>query len=201
MASILLHESDMKGAVQHYREALRIQVRLYELHRGQTQHVMALGLAHSNLGNALRVSGDPKAALVAMEDAVRLFEPLVTADVNEVRTRTLLATARLRQARAWNDLGDTTRAMRMLNGVLEERRLLAEKNPANSGARGEVAEAYGALGDVALRAKAYGDAIAHYEKALALFAALEKEGRSNAADSEEKARIQVSLAEAGKKKL
>jgi hypothetical protein len=52
-----------------------------------------------------------------------------------------------------------------------------------------------------LRAKAYGDAIAHYEKALALFAALEKEGRSNAADSEEKARIQVSLAEAGKKKL
>ncbi len=201
MASILLHENDMKGAVQHYREALRIQVRLYELHRGQTQHVMALGLAHSNLGNALRVSGDPKAALVAMDDAVRLFEPLVNADVNEVRTRTLLATARLRQARAWNDLGDTTRAMRMLNGVLEERRLLAERNPANSGARGEVAEAHGALGDVALRAKAYGDATAHYEKALQLFAELEKEGRSNAADSEEKARIQVSLAEAGKKKL
>ena len=200
MASILMHENDMKGAVQHYREALRIQVRLYELHKGQTQHVMALGLAHSNLGNALRVSGDPKAALVALDDSVRLFEPMANADANEVRIRTLLATARLRQARAWNDLGDTARAKRMLNEVLEVRRFLAEKNPANSGARGEIAEAHGALGDVAFHAKAYSDAIAHYEKALQLLEALEKEGRSNAADSEEKARIQASLAEAGKKK-
>ena len=200
MASILLHENDRKGAVQHYREALRIQNALYLNHRGQTQYSMALALAHSNLGNALRVSGDPKAALAELDDAVRLFEPLANADTNEVRVRTLLATARLRQARAWSELGDTTRASRMLHGVLEERRLLAERNPANSGARGEVAEAYGALGDVALRAKLLPEAVSHYETALRLFAELEKEGRSNAADSEEKARIQAHLAEAGKKK-
>lgn len=200
MASILLHEKDMKGAVQHYRQALRIQNSLYTTHHGQTQYAMALGLAYSNLGNALRVSGDAKAALAALDEAVRLYEPLVNADANEVRTRTLLATARLRQARAWSDLNDTAKAARMLRGVLEERRLLAERNPANSGARGEVAEAYGALGDVELRAKAYGEAVSHYETALRMITALEKEGKSNAADFEEKARIEASLAEVGKKK-
>ncbi|MBI2684775.1 MAG: protein kinase [Acidobacteria bacterium] len=200
MASILMHENDLKGAVKHYRESLRVQLGLYTTHHGQAQFQVALGLAHSNLGNALRASGDPKAALSSFQDAVRQYEPLVNADANEVRARTLMATVRLREAKAWSDLGDTVRAGRILRGVLEERRLLAERNPANSGARGEVAEAYGVLGDVALRAKDYGDAIAQYETALKLFDELEREGRSNAADHEEIARIRVKLAEASKKK-
>lgn len=200
MASILMHEKDMKGAVKHYRESLRVQVAMHGARSGQTQYRVALGMAQSNLGNALRVAGDPKAALVALALAVEQFEPLVNADANEVRARTLLATVRLREAKAWSELGDAKRAGRMLRAVLEERRLLAERNPANAGARGEVAEAYGALGDVALRAKNYGEAVTHYETALTLLAALEKEGHSNAAGKEEADRIQARLAEARNRK-
>ena len=198
MASILLHEKDQKGAVKHYRESLRIQTAIHAAHAGQAQYQMALALAHSNLGNALRVSGDPKAALAEFAESVRLYEPLVNADPNEVRARTLLATVRFREAKAWSDLGDTVRAGRMMRAVLEERRLLAERNPANAGARGEVAETFGALGDVALRARHVPEAIQHYETALGLLAQLRKEGRSNAADREEADRIRARLAEARK---
>src|SRR5207253_6250232 len=102
------HENDLKGAIKHYQESLNVQKALYTAHQGQAQYEMALGLAYSNLGNALRVSGEPKAALVQLDEAVRHYEPLVNADANEVRARTLLATVRLRQARSWADLGDTT---------------------------------------------------------------------------------------------
>jgi tetratricopeptide (TPR) repeat protein len=200
MASILMHEKDMKGAVKHYRESLRLQAALRGSRGAQAQYRMSLGLAHSNLGNALRVAGDPKEALASFARAVEEYEPLVNADANEVRARTLLATVRLREAKAWNDLGDSKRAARLLRGVLEERRLLAERNPANAGARGEVAETHGALGDVALRAKDNAEAIAQYETALTLFAALAKEGRSNAADQEEVTRIKTRLAEARNRK-
>jgi len=200
MASILLHEKDLKGAITHYREALRIQTALNTAHRGQTQFQVALGLAHSNLGNALRVSGDLKSALASLSLAAQQFEPLVNADANEVRARTLLATVRLREAKCWSDLNDATRAARMLRSVLEERRMLAERNPANSGARGEVAETHGVLGDVALHAKQYAEAISQYETALFLFGELEKEGKANTADREESARINKRLAEARQKK-
>ena len=196
MASILLHEKDVKTAVRHYRESLRIQMAIVNAHPGEAQHLMALGLSHSNLGNALRISGDPKAALASFAEAVKLYEPLVNADPNEVRARTLLATVRFREAKAWNDLGDSTRAGRLMRGVLEERRLLAERNPANSGARGEVAETYGGMGDVALRARKFAEAAGHYETALRLLSDLRQEGRWNAADQEEMARIQARLAEA-----
>jgi len=200
MASILMHEKDLKGAVEHYRENLRIQMALYKSHQGEAQYKMSLGLAYSNLGNALRVSGDAKAAMPALQEAIRQYEPLVNADANEVRARTLLATVRLREAKAWNEMGDTTRASQLLRSVLEERRLLAERNPANSGARGEVAETFGVMGDVALRARQTGEAIGHYETALRLFHELEKEGKSNAADQEEIVRIRGKLEEAGKSK-
>lgn len=200
MASILMHEKDTSGAVRHYRESLRLQVALHGARGGQAQYRMSLGLAHSNLGNALRVAGDPKEALASFARAVEQFEPLVNADANEVRARTLLATVRFREAKAWNDLGETQRAARLLRAVLEERRLLAERNPANAGARGEVAETHGALGDVALRAKSFPEAIAQYETALSLLAALASEGRSNAADREETQRIEARLAEARNRK-
>ena len=58
----------------------------------------------------------------------------------------------------------------------------------------------GRTGTAIAAALVHNGACATADEALALFAELEKEGRSNAADSEEKARIQVSLAEAGKKK-
>jgi len=196
MASILLHEKDLKGAVRHYRESLRIQTGVAGGHPGETQHLMSLGLAHSNLGNALRVAGEPKAALASFAEAVKLYEPLVNADPNEVRARTLLATVRFREAKAWNDLGDHTRAGRLMRGVLEERRLLAERNPANAGAMGEVAETYGGMGDVALRARSFPEAVSHYETAIRILSGLQREGRWNAADQEEMARVQARLAEA-----
>lgn len=200
MASILMHEKDMKTAVNHYREALRIQAQLSRAHPMHTQFQLSLGLAHSNLGNALRAAGDPKAALVEFAEAVKLYEPMVKADANEVRARTLMATVQFRAAKSWSELGDAARATRMLRAVLEERKLLAERNPANSGARGEVAETHGALGDTALRAKNFGEAAKQYETALAMLEELEKEGRSNAADKEEEARIRARLAEARKQK-
>lgn len=201
MASILMHEKDMKGAVAHYRNSLRIQTALRRAQGGQAQFQIALGLAHSNLGNALRGVGDMKGALESFSLAVSMYEPLVRADPDEVRSRTLLATARLREAKVWSDLGNTARAGRLIRLVLEERRMLSERNPANAGARGEVAETHGALGDVAFRAKLYAEAVKHYRDALAIFNDLDKEDKANAADHEEMTRIRAKLAEADSKTL
>lgn len=199
MASILMHEKDLPGAVRHYEESLRIQSDVSSLHTGQAQYEIALGVAYSSLGNALRTAGDPKAALEQYAKAKSRFEPLVRADANEVRARTILATVRAREAKAISDLNDDERAARILRSVLEERRFLAERNPANAGARGEVGETYGILGDVAFHAKDYSLAKLQYENAVMILEALEREGHSNAADREEKARILSRLAEAKSK--
>jgi non-specific serine/threonine protein kinase/serine/threonine-protein kinase len=199
MASILMHEGDQAGSIRHYREALRVQQGLYRTHVGEAQFQINLALAHSNLGNALRAAGDGKHALEELREAKRLFEPVVNADANEVRARTLLATVRLRESKVWMDLGDTERAGRIMRSVLEERRLLSERNPANAGAKGEVAEAHGVLGDIELRAGRYAGAVAQYETALGVLAEMEQARRSNSADREEKERILERLAEARKK--
>jgi non-specific serine/threonine protein kinase/serine/threonine-protein kinase len=199
MASILLHENDHAGAVQHYGATLEIQKRLSAMHPNQTQYEIALALAYSNVGNALRVSGDSRKALVSLSEARRIYERLANADPNEVRARTLLATVRLREAIVWSDLGDQTKAAQILRGVLEERRWLAERNPANAGARGEVAETYAALGDVALRTKNASLAVERYQKALDIFNELRQEGRFSAANKEEVGRIEAQLAEASKR--
>jgi len=200
MGSILSHENEHARAVKHYRESLRIHKQLRAGHPGQAQFEMQLALAHSHLGNALRVAGDQRGALPELLESESLYLPLVNADPNEVRLRTLLATTRFRLARVYTELGEVPRATRLLRATLEERRMLAERNPANAGARGEVAETLAALGDAALKQRQYGAARAEFENALHIFGELRKEGRSNAANEEEVRRIEARLAEAAKRR-
>lgn len=198
MASILIHEKDYAGGVKHHRASLEIHQKLGRSHPGQTPYEMALALAHSNLGNALRINSEPKQGLSELRVAERIYQAQVNADPNEVRARTLLATVRFREARIAIELNRPAEAQRILRGVLEERRLLAERNPANAGARGEVAETLAGLGDAAAKAKDFDRAVMRYNEALEIFSALKKEGRFSAANKEEVERIEGRLEEVRK---
>jgi tetratricopeptide (TPR) repeat protein len=200
MGSILVHEKEHAEALKHYREQLAIQRQLRNAHPGQAQAEITLSQSYLHLGNAQRLAGDAKGALQSLLESQRIIEPFAAADPNEVRSRTLLATARHRIAQARADLGETEEASRALRAVLEERRLLAERNPANAGARGEVAETLSALGDVAEKVKRHDDAARYYQGALDIFATLKKEGRSNFANEEEVQRINEQLAAIAKRK-
>lgn len=189
MGSILMHEKDMRGALDHYRESLRLQQEVLRRFGASAERAANVGLAHSNYGNALRAAGRHREALVEYDNAGALYRPLVEADPNEVRSRTLLATLRVRRAKTWIEMGEAARALPVLRGVLEERRFLAERNPANAGARGEVAEAYGVMGDAYASMRQAAAAREAYAEAQAILEALRKEGRFNAANREELDRI------------
>lgn len=200
MGSILVHEKEYADALKHYHQQLAIQKQLRSAHPGQAQFEIALSQSYLHLGNAQRIAGDAKGAVQSLAESQRIIEPFAAADPNEVRSRTLLATAKHRLAQARAALGQTDEASRALRSVLEERLLLAERNPANAGARGEVAETLSALGDVAMKVKRHEDAGRYYQGALDIFVELKKEGRSNFANEEEVQRINRQLAAIAKRK-
>jgi tetratricopeptide (TPR) repeat protein len=193
MASILMHEKDMRGALHHYREHLRLQQEVHRRFGATAERAANIALAHSNLGNALRAAGQFREALEEYDKAGALYRPLVEADPNEVRNRTLLATLRARLARTWIEMGQAEQALPALRMVLEERRLLAERNPANAGALGEVAETHGVIGDAYAAMRQGAAAEAAYGEAVKILESLRAERRFNAANKEELDRIQARL--------
>ena len=83
--------------------------------------------------------------------------------------------------------------MAELRQSLTLREQLSERNPKNSGARGEIAEAAAALGDALAQDGQRQDALAQYERALAIYSELRSRGSLTAELGDEPARIEVSL--------
>jgi hypothetical protein len=77
---------------------------------------------------------------------------------------------------------------------LQSREELAAKDPRNSGAQGEVAEACAALGDTHLQARKLRQAREYYERAQGIFADLRKQGKLAADFRNEPDRLSAALA-------
>ena len=74
---------------------------------------------------------------------------------------------------------------------------LSKENPMNAGARGEVAEAFGAMGDVLVKAGNKQPALAAYQEAIAILTALEREGKANSISRLEMERVREAARKLG----
>jgi len=143
-------------------------------------------------------AGQGEAALGHLQEARAIHAELAEADAKDFRVHSLLATSDFRLGRVYLKQGRTGEARRALESAYEQRTKLAKEHPLNAGARGEQAEALGALGDLEAQAGRVGAARRLYERAQAMLEQLQAEGRANVASHEELARVQGALGKLGR---
>jgi tetratricopeptide (TPR) repeat protein len=144
---------------------------------------------HTFYGNALVQANQVKQGLDELKIGRDRYSRLAEIDPREVRTRTLLATNEIFTARALLLSGKWQEALPLVQKSLTSRARLSKENPMNAGARGEVAEAYGALGDVWAKAGKGAQALEAYQEAISVLTALEREGKANSVSRMEMERV------------
>ena len=193
MGSILAYRKQYGEALSHYMAALEIHTGLAQKHPNNLVYRLSVAQAYTNLGSTLARSGKPDHGLRQLAQGREIFEAAVAENPREVRSRTLLATNQVFTSRALAAAGRAREALPFAEAALAARLTLSQDNPANAGARGEVGEAHGALGDVHARLGARAKAASHYRQAIDIINALEREGKASSADREEYDRVRAEL--------
>lgn len=193
MASILAYRKQYDEALSHYMAALEIHTGLAQKHPNNLVYRLSVAQAYTNLGSTLARSGKPDHGLRQLAQGREIFEAAVAENPREVRSRTLLATNQVFTSRVLTAAGRAREALPFAEAALAARLTLSQDNPANAGARGEVGEAHGALGDVHARLGARAKAASHYRQAIDIINALEREGKASSADREEYDRVRAEL--------
>jgi hypothetical protein len=121
---------------------------------------------------------------------------LASADPKDWRAASLLATARLQHGRALLAVGQWVPAVAGIRASLDARKELYSRNPKNSGARGEIAEASAALADALAERQLWPDAVPLYETAASIYSEMQKKESLTAELAEEPARVNRALAAA-----
>lgn len=197
LGGILLHNRNLPEATVHYREALRIESELAAQYPADQQIRMSLASAHVALGGALYEASDYPAALASYGNALRIQEEIAGSDARDVRSGTLLATTLQRVSAVYVKAGDAKQALASAERCLQLRRRFAAANPANAGARGDVATGMAAVGDAMAALRDRAAAKRWYGEALALIAELETNGQASAQLKADAKLIAASMAKAG----
>jgi tetratricopeptide (TPR) repeat protein len=133
------------------------------------------------------------AAIPNLEAAHLIYQEIAAADAQDARSRSILATSHYRLGQAYTRLGDAKKGAKEIQTALEMREKLAETDPLNAGAQGEVAEAQAALGDAAASRNQNAAALGWYRRAQGILEKLKAEGRSNSASNDELARVNAAI--------
>ena len=193
MGSILLYRKQHDEALPHYLAALEIHTGLLQKQPKNHVYRTSVAQARTNLGNVLVRAGQIDHGLRELAEGRAMYEEAVALDPREVRSRTLLAANRIFTARALTQTGRTAEAMKFAQAAIDARIQLSRDNPANAGARGEVGEAYAAMGGVHARAGNKAKAIEAYRAAIEIIDGMEREGKASSADREEYDRVRGEL--------
>ena len=151
-----------------------------------------------DIGGLLTKMGDAKRALPLLAEAVQMRLELADADPKDWRAASLLASARLQHGRTLIALGRWVEGVTNIRQSLEARKELSARNPKNSGARGEVAEASAALADALAERRLWADALPLYEAASAIYDDMKSKGSLTMELAEEPARVAGALVAARK---
>ena len=89
---------------------------------------------------------------------------------------------------------ERSRLRSFIQSALAAREQIAEKNPLNAGARGEVAESFASLGDAYARMNRRTEALEWYAKACDTIEGLVKQNRANSASLTEMQRVREEMA-------
>jgi len=181
MGNILTREKQYDEAVQNLNRAMETaQKGLRDFGRNQPLR-MAETAAMRSLANLELERERPDAAIRHFQAVNQIYRQMVAADPDEFRVRSMLAATHHRLGQAWLQKKDTERALEDFETGLTMRRQLAERNPANAGAQGEVAESLAAMAELFAMRGETARAREWFLKAKSALTKLGAEGRANSA--------------------
>ncbi len=189
LASILSKEKHHAAALEQLRIAVSEQKALRDENPINPQISLAYASTLSALARGLDESGDINGALRQHETAEKIYEAEVSTDPVDVRARSLLGTARVSIGRLLTRSGRASAALPYLERSLQTRLYLSERDPANAGALGEVADSHAAMGEAYVTLQRPELARQSYAAAKEILDGLVGDGRANAADRTLLARI------------
>ena len=182
LASILSREKRHTAALEQLRIAVGEQKALVDENPVNSQISLAYASTLSALARGLDESGDIGGALHQHQIAEKIFEAEVSADPVDVRARSLLGTARASIGRLLTRSGRASAALPYLERALQTRLYLSERDPANTGALGEVADSHAAMGEAYAALGRRELAQQSYANAKQILDDLVADGRAHAAD-------------------
>lgn len=189
LASILSREKRHGPALEQLRIAVGEQKALVDENPVNSQIILAYASTLSALARGLDESGDVAGALHQHKIAEKIYEAEVATDPVDVRARSLLGTARASIGRLLTKSGRASAALSYLERALQTRLYLSERDPANSGALGEVADSHSAMGEAYAALGRRELALQCYANAKQILDGMVGDGRANAADRVLLARI------------
>jgi non-specific serine/threonine protein kinase/serine/threonine-protein kinase len=180
-------------AIPAYEKALAIEKVEVQKDSMSVTNRVNLSFTWNDMGNTYTALGNHERALHCYEQALAFREELVRASPKDVRSASLLANTKTRIATVLIKEYRLDRAMQLLQDALVTREQLATRDPKNSGARAEVAESYGLIGDLYLQRKQAARARESYSRAQQIFSELRAAGRLTADYIVESARLATLL--------
>ena len=193
LAGIQLTHGSKPEALKNYRGAVEIDKQLLEKTPRNPQRKLNLAASYIGLGGALEDAGDLEGAREAFDKSLDIRQELSTADPKDWRTASLYATTHFRIGLLDLKRGHETEARTSLLRAYDIRTNLSEANPSNTGARAEIAESCTALG----RLESPRDpkqALEWFNKAAAIYTALESKGQLSATSRNLREQLQKSIA-------
>jgi eukaryotic-like serine/threonine-protein kinase len=180
LASIQSRNGDKTGAIRQYREGLALRMAIAKDVPNDIEAKLNVAGAQTAFGSTLTEAGQAREAIIMLGEAIKAYEKIAGADARDARVHSLLSSAYLRQAEAFVAVGQPRPALELLHKSKQTRDRLANENPLNAGARGQVAEvaasigaAHEALGETAL-------ALKNYREARDIASEIDRLGQANA---------------------
>ena len=181
MGTILTQQKQYDEAVQNLNRSMEVARQgLRDFGRHQ-QLRMTETAALRSLGNLELERDRPDQAILHFQRVNQIYLQMVAADPDEFRVSSMLALTHHRLGQAWLKKKDTAAALRDFMTGLAMRQRLAQRNPANAGAQGEVAESLAAMGDLFAKRGEVARAREWLGKARKTIEELEAAGRANSA--------------------
>ncbi len=197
MGSVLARKGETEAALRCYEEALTASeegMRRFPGHIPiRLTRATALG-ARGSIRLEQRLFSE---ALADYRAAIEIYQRLHDHDPKDARTAFMLANAHHRMGVIETTAGHARSALKNLGIALSMRETLSAQDPANAGARAEVAVSIGALGDAQLALGQRARATQSYRRAVALIEELELRKQANTESLSELQRLRQRLTALG----
>lgn len=169
IAEVFLQLGDTGNALTHYRRAVELEERLHTQIPSRLPLLLADRL--KVLADLLRAQGAYQEARAQYERAMRLVEPLVAQNPQNILARRRLGIYLVHIGTCQLKLGETGATQETLQAMLRLREELYQEDPENPSLQSDLAYGYCALGDwhAHLATTVAADSLTHWRAALAFY--------------------------------
>jgi tetratricopeptide (TPR) repeat protein len=171
---------DLAGALQSYRDSLRIADRLAQSDPGNTEWQRGLSLSYDRIGEVQAAQGDLAAALKSYRDSLAISDRLAKSDPGNTQRQNDLSVSHNKVGDVQVTQGDLAGALKSYRADLAIAAHLAKSDPGNAGWQRDLSVSYNKIGNVQLAQGDLAGALTSYRDSLAIRARLAKSDPGNA---------------------